>query len=137
MLDLIVAAAVEEPPRSDPPSSPALGACYIVGGSPSGAWAGKSQYMAGYTTGGWRLIAPTEGMTAYIKTANVVARYRAGAWELGTLRGSELVLDGSRVVGPRLAAIPAPTGGANVDPECRSAINGILAALRQHGLIES
>jgi hypothetical protein len=42
-----------------------------------------------------------------------------------------------QVVGSRLAAIPGPSSGATVDAEGRAAINQILAALRQHGLIES
>ena len=136
-LDLIVAAAVEEAPRSSPPASPVAGACYIVGSSPSGAWAGKPQCIAGYTSGGWRFIPATDGMTAYVKAAGVCAQYRAGSWELGTLRGASLVVGGSQVVGNRLPAIPVPTGGSNIDVESRAAINQILAALRQHGLIES
>jgi hypothetical protein len=80
---------------------------------------------------------PLEGMSAYVKGADIWANYRSGAWELGTLRGATLVLGGLQVVGPRLAAIGPPIGGTNADPEARSAINQILAALRQHGLIES
>ena len=64
-LDLLVAPAVEEGPRDAPPASPNIGACYLVGASPSGDWVGKSMCIAGYTSGGWRLIQPTEGMTAY------------------------------------------------------------------------
>ena len=136
-LDLLTAAAVEEGPRNDPPANPSLGACYIVGSSPNGEWATKSQCIAGYTSGGWRFIAPKDGMGAYVKASALSANYRAGAWELGSLRGNSLVVGGSQVVGSRQAAISGPTGGATVDAECRSAINQILAALRQHGLIES
>ena len=78
-----------------------------------------------------------DGMGAYVKASALSANYRAGAWELGSLRGNSLVVGGSQVVGSRQAAISGPTGGATVDAECRSAINQILAALRQHGLIES
>jgi hypothetical protein len=133
----MVACAVEEAPRSAPPASPSAGACYLVGAAPTGAWIGKDQYFAGYTIGGWRFVPPLEGMSAYVKATGIWANYRNGAWELGTLRGATLVLGGVQVVGPRLAAIVAPVGGTNADPEARSAINQILAALRQHGLIES
>jgi hypothetical protein len=136
-LDLVAAAAVEEGPRSDPPATPALGSCYIVGSSPTSEWAGKSNCLAGYTSGGWRLIQPLEGMSAYVKATGTWASYRAGAWELGKVRGASLVLDGLQVVGARQAAISEPTGGANVDAEARGAVSQILAALRQHGLIES
>jgi hypothetical protein len=136
-LDLLVAAAVEEAPRSTPPSSPSVGASYIVGASPTGAWAGKSQHLAGYTSGGWRLVPPLEGMSAYVKANGTWANYRSGAWELGTLRGTNVVLGGVQVVGARLAAISAPVGGANADVEARTTISQILASLRQHGLIDS
>ena len=78
-----------------------------------------------------------EGTSAYVKATGVWANYRAGAWELGTLRATNLVLGGSQVVGARLAPIAGPSGGANVDAESRATINQVLAALRQHGLIES
>jgi hypothetical protein len=128
---------VEEAPRSAPPASPSVGACYLVGAAPTGAWTGKDQYFAGYTSGGWRFLPPLEGMSAYVKAAGLWANYRNGTWELGALRGGTLVLGGVQVVGSRLAAIAAPAGGTNADPEARSSIIQILAALRQHGLIES
>ena len=128
---------MEETPRNDPPANPAVGACYIVGNSPTGEWAGKSQYIAGYTSGGWRYIAPTAGMSVYVKAAGISAHNLAGAWEFGVLRGTALMLGGVQVVGSRLAAIPGPSGGAAVDAEGRATINQVLAALRQHGLIES
>ena len=121
-LDLLVAPAVEEGPRDAPPASPNIGACYLVGASPSGDWVGKSMCIAGYTSGGWRLIQPTEGMTAYVKSTGQTATYREGAWE---------------IAGGQLAAIPGPSGGSNVDVEARAAIDQVLAALRHHGLIES
>ena len=136
-LDFLVAGAVEEPPRPDPPATPTVGACYIVGDSPTGAWTGKSQAVAGYSTGGWRFIAPLEGMSAYVEASGVWANYRSGAWELGTLRGSSIVVDGQQVVGARTSAITSATGGTIVDEEGRAVIDQILVALRTHGLIES
>lgn len=136
-IDLLTAAAVEEAPRSDPPATPVIGSCYLIGTSPTGDWAGHGQCIAGYTSGGWRFVPAVEGMSAYVKAAGLWAQYRSGAWELGVVRGNALNLGGSQVVGNRLAAITEPSGGANVDSEARSVIDAILAALRQHGLIES
>ena len=136
-LDFLTAAAIEEAPRNDPPPNPIVGTCYIVGPSPTGMWAGKDQCIVGYTSGGWRYVAPVEGMSAYVKATGVYASYRAGTWEFGALRGTNLMLGGVQVVGSRQAAIPGPTGGTFVDVEGRFAIGQILAALRQHGLIES
>ena len=136
LLDVAVSAAVEQAPLATPPASPAVGACYIVAASPTGAWAGRTHNLAAYTSGGWRFLAPLEGMTAYVRSSSVWAAFRSGAWELGVVRGSTLVLAGQQVVGARGAAIPDPAGGATVDAEARSAIAQILNAIRQHGLVE-
>jgi hypothetical protein len=136
-LDFLIAGAVEEAPRPDPPATPTVGACYIVGDSATGAWAGKSQAVAGYSTGGWRLIAPLDGMSAYVKASKIWISYQSGSWELGAVRGLKVMINGEQIIGSRGVAIASPAGGSTVDAEARSSIDQILAALRTHGLIES
>ena len=134
---MLIAAAVEGLALAAPPASPAVGNCYIVGASPSGAWAGKAHHLAAYTSGGWRFIAPRDGLNAYVKSNGATAVYRSGAWVFGDLSGSQVSVDGTKVVGARGAAIANPTGGAVLDAEARAAIGLMLAALRQHGLIQT
>lgn len=136
LLDALVVPAAEAAPQATPPATPVAGNCYLVGASPTGAWAGQANKIAQFTSAGWRFISPPEGMSAYVRASGQSARYRDGAWEIGQLRGSNVVLAGVQVVGPRAGAIAAPSGGATVDSQARSAIGSILAALRQHGLIE-
>ena len=135
-LDFLVAGAVEEPPRSDPPALPTIGAAYIVGGTPTGDWAGRSRCIAGYSDGGWRFISAAEGMRIYVKAAETIAVFRAGEWEIGSVRCSQLVVSGQQVVGARGDGIGTPTGGLTIDVEARAAIDEILERLRSHGLIE-
>lgn len=135
-LDSLVAPAVEELPRSAPPPSPVAGACYIVGPSPTGEWTGKADHLAAFTSAGWRFIPPQDGLTCYVRSASSWALFRTGAWEVGEVRGSSVVLAGQQVVGQRLGAIVTPSGGSVVDSEARGSLGQILAALRQHGLIE-
>ena len=137
ILDILVAAAVEEPPRNSPPSAPAVGACYIVGSAPTGVWAGTAQNIAAFTSGGWRFTPPFEGLTAYVRSTATSAAYRAGAWEIGVLRGTNVVIGGQQVVGGRAGAIASASGGTTVDAQARSVIDQILGAMRQHGLIET
>ena len=136
-IDALVSGAVEEPPRPSPPAAPALGACYIIADGATDAWAGMSNSLAAWTSGGWRFIAATEGMSLYERTSGTWMTFRNGGWESGTLRGSALLIGGQQVVGPRAAAIESPTGGATIDAESRTAIDAILGTLRQHGLIET
>jgi hypothetical protein len=136
-LDLLVAGAVEEPPVNAPPASPGTGQCWIVGASPSGAWAGKPGHVAGYTAAGWRLIAPTDGMVLIVRSTGTFATYRGGAWDIGEVRTGSVKVAGQQVIGAQQAAIANPSGGSTVDAEARTALAAILAALRGHGLISS
>ena len=72
-----------------------------------------------------------------VRGRGAMASFRAGAWEIGTLRGSSLAIDGTKVVGAQEPAIANPSGGATVDAEGRAALGAVLAALRSHGLIRA
>jgi len=78
-----------------------------------------------------------DGLAAVVRTNGSTSVYRNGAWEIGKLRGSEVAIDGVKVVGAQQAAIAAPAGGSTVDAQARTAVAGILTALRAHGLILS
>lgn len=117
-LDIVVAGAVEEPPRAAPPDSPAEGACYIVEVMATGDWAGHDGCVAAWTSGGWRFVAPIEGMSFRVRSTGTTLSFADGAWQSG-------------------AAIASPAGGATIDDEARAAVDAILAALRLHGLIAS
>jgi hypothetical protein len=137
LVDLLIAASVEAVPVAAPPSSPILGAFYRVSSSgASGAFAGHEGALAGWTAGGWRFVAPVEGMRLTERGSGVELAYRSGAWASGSLRTSEVVIGNQKVVGARQAAVPDPVGGGVIDSDGRLAIARILAALRTHGLIE-
>ena len=98
-----------------------VGTSYIVASQAAGEWVGQDGALATYTPGGWRYVAPTDGLIVLEKATGTTLRYRSGAWE--------------QVLGSRQAAIPDATGGTTVDAESRAAISAILSALRAHGLI--
>jgi hypothetical protein len=117
------------------PTTPALGACWIIGASPTGVWAGKAQHLACWTSGGWRFMPPREGMSCWNVADALTVRYTGGAWVKGVEQALSFKIGGQQVVGARSAAILNVTGGSTVDVEARFAINTILAMLRYHGLI--
>lgn len=137
LLDLAVQPVVEAVGIDTPPAAPADGACWIVGSRPSGAWTGQAQALAGWTADGWRFVAARDGMAAWSRADDTVARFADGSWTIGRISGTRVILGGAAVVGARQGAIAAPGGGGVADPEARAAISAILAALRSHGLIES
>ena len=137
MLDTLVAAAVRDLPANDPPQSPSAGDCYLVGDAPSGEWSQFPEHIAAFGSGGWRFIAPREGMAVLVTSSGLIAAYRAGAWEIGDVRVSRLTVDGMQVVGAQAAAIADPAGGTMIDTEARATVSEMLAASRQHGLISA
>ena len=113
-----------------------MGAAYVVGPTPTDAWAESANCVAAWTSGGWRFVAPTDGLAFQIKSNGLQIVFRDGAWDMGNLRASAVIVDDQQVVGGRAAAIASPSGGTTVDSEARAAVDAILAALRQHGLID-
>jgi hypothetical protein len=136
-LDTLVGGAVETGPLAVPPASPSIGDAYIVDESPTADWAGRPGSVAAYTSGGWRFVEPVDGLSLYVKSQGQWASFRAGSWEIGQLRGSSVIIGDQQVVGSRAAAIAPASGGMTIDAEARAAIDDILVAMRQHGLIES
>ena len=134
-VDVAVGAAVDGIGGNAPPASPADGQCFILGAGPTGAWAGHALAIAGYAAGGWRFVEAVAGLTALDNASGQVAVFDGTAWELGTVKGAKLEIAGNQLVGPRLAAIANPSGGATVDAEARTAIVAILGRMRAHGLI--
>jgi hypothetical protein len=135
LLDLATQAVVEAVGRNVPPDAPAAGACWIVGGTPSGPWAGQAQALAGWTDGGWRFVAARAGMAVWSQADGAMARFDGAAWSIGTLAGTRLVLGGASILAARQPAIAAPASGTTVDAEGRAAISAIIFTLRTHGLI--
>lgn len=115
LLDAAVQPVVESEAAA-PPASPLSGQGWLVGSTPSGAFGGHAGSIAVWTAGGWRFVAPFEGMTVWRRDAEIVLRYDSGGWVGG-------------------AAVSVPSGGAVIDAEARAAIAKIVARIRGAGLI--
>ena len=138
LLDLLVGGSVEAGPIAAPPATPVSGALYLVAASgATGAFAGYEGRLAGWTAGGWRFVAPVEGMRQTMRASGVDLHYWNGAWRSGSVRAEELVVGGAKVVGAAAGAIAAPAGGSVIDVQGRTCLAQILAALRGHGLIQT
>ena len=137
LIDLLLHGCVAGVAEDTPPANPAVGACWIIGTAPTGAWTGKARQVAGMTDGGWRFVPPREGMTLWWSGSETTVVFRGRSWRTGEVRGTRLTIDGVPVVGAQRAAIAAPSGGSVRDEEARTALSAVLAALRGHGLIAS
>ena len=135
-IDLALHPAVEEAPAAAAPEAPEEGRCWIVAAPGAGDWEGHDGELAMWSEGGWRFLAPAPGTIAWNKAASLPLLWDGSQWREGTLLCSGLVVNGLRVVGPRQASVPSPSGGTIIDEEARAAINALTAALMSHGLIE-
>ena len=82
-LDFLSKTSVIDTTISTPPSSPATGAAYIIGPSPTGAWSGNANALAGYYAG-WSIKPPEAGWTAWTQNGNRLLYYNGSAWALLT-----------------------------------------------------
>ncbi len=135
LIDLLLHGCVAEVARDAPPPAPSAGQCWIVGPAPTGDWTGHAGQIAGMTDGGWRFVAPREGMRLWWTGGETTVEFRGGEWRRGEVPARRILIDGTPVVGAQQAAIASPTDGATRDEEARTALSAILAALRAHGLI--
>ena len=136
-LETLVQPVVETIGSNTPPAAPVDGMSWIVGPSPSDAWVGQAAAIASWTAGGWRFTAPVAGMWLWVAGEGLWARRTGSAWELGRIPAAALMVGGQQVVGARQPGVTVTPGGGVVDAEARAAISGIIAALRNHGLIAS
>ena len=100
--------------RNDPPATPAPGQVWIVGTTPTGAFAGQSNCIAGWTDGGWRFARPVQGMRVHDLQSGAM-RLFDGTWKV-------------------VSAPSAPTGGAVVDSEARASLVLVIQALKAIGI---
>jgi hypothetical protein len=121
---------------AEPPAAPEEGQCWIVASPGTGDWEGRDGLLAMWSEGGWRFLAASPGTIAWTKAASLPLLWDGTQWGEGMLLSSGLAVNGVRVVGPRQAGVPSPSGGTIIDEEARAAITAITAALMSHGLIE-
>jgi hypothetical protein len=67
-----------------PPGAPANGDAHIVGGTPTGAWAGNADNVAYYYSG-WKFFTPVEGMKVWAKDEDVIYIHDGTAWNAASV----------------------------------------------------
>lgn len=81
ILDVLLHAVAQDVGLNTPPGSPAVGQCWVVGASPTGAWAGKaSQIVQAADGGGWFFVAPFKRLRLWNEAADEYYVYDGAAW---------------------------------------------------------
>ena len=105
---------VVEGEAAAPPASPVVGQAWLVAAGPSGDFTGHEAEVAGWTTDGWRFLAPREGFVVFDRTAQCFRKF-GEAWD------------------SPVAPAP-PSGGATIDAEVRAAVVSIIEKLVAAGV---
>jgi hypothetical protein len=79
-LDALVQLAVLDRDLSAPPASSITGARYIVGGTPTGDWAGKAGQVAVWDGAAWLFHVPEPGWLAFVLDENGLVAWSGSAW---------------------------------------------------------
>ncbi|MBV7258399.1 DUF2793 domain-containing protein [Erythrobacter sp. WH158] len=116
MIDGIIQFGVDDS-LSAPPSSSSDGAIFRIAPAATGDWAGKDDQIAMRISGAWNYSIPKEGMRVFDRSAQQFLLFKT-SWVAP--------------VEPEL-----PTGGAVIDQEARSAVDGVIQALRNAGIFTS
>ena len=113
--DLLLHCAVEGRLTS-PPAAPSPGQAWLVGVAADGAFVGHEHEIAAWTDGGWRFLAPVEGLRVFDRSRGAFRIFIAGAWD-------------------EPASIAPPTGGATVDAQARATLTQVLEKLVAAGVL--
>jgi hypothetical protein len=113
LTDALIHCAIEAEATA-PPATPVDGTSWLVGPSPTGAWAGQAGKLACRQAGNWLFATPRDGMRVLNK-ATGQERFYFGTWQAP-------------------ATPAAPSGGTTVDVEARTAITSLINALRYVGV---
>lgn len=101
--------------QAAPPSDPVDGESYRVTAPAADAWEGCEDHLALRIAGDWHFIPPREGLRVFDSAADRSLFFREG-WQSAT------------------AAVP-PANGTVIDIEARAAIDQLISALRNAGIL--
>ena len=115
-IDSLLFPHVEAAGVNAPPANPVAGQAWIVGDGPIGAWLGKAHQLAIWSIGGWRYVTLPLGSVIPVGNPRKMWRCAHDGWH------------------PPVT-VNLPTGGVTVDAEARHALDSLIAAITDYGVI--
>jgi len=111
-----------------PPGSPVNGDRYIIGPSPTGAWASKANQVAVRVAGAWEYYVPATGWAAFVVDENTFYHFAGSAWSASigaspydihvTMNGKPPTgVTLARVIFPRTTIFPSGLSGSYAKSE--------------------
>jgi hypothetical protein len=81
-LDALVQPVAQQVGLNTPPGSPVDGQCWIVGSTPTGAWAGQANKLAPRIGGAWAFHTPFVGLVVFDAATLAQRVWNGGIWAL-------------------------------------------------------
>lgn len=112
-----------------PPVSPAAGDIYILGATPTGAWASQANKIAAYYSGSWKFVTPKTGATYFVIDVGRFYKWGGSAWATADVASLDDLSDAS-VSGAAQYEVLAYDGSNFVNTSSLHALNsiGVVAA---------
>jgi hypothetical protein len=94
---------IEDRNAVTPPGSPATGALYHLGASPTGVWAGQAGKIAGFFDGAWTFYTSQEGWRMWVKNENLYFIYDGSSWLAQDWRATNVKREILTIIAPGAA----------------------------------
>lgn len=98
LYDAIIQLQIIQLYLNTPPVSPVAGDRYIVGGTPTGAWAGKAYKLAYFVDGVWSFSDPVKGWIAYNQADGILYVLNDSNVWVNVLSGTALTINDTNFV---------------------------------------
>ncbi|MEW6775039.1 MAG: DUF2793 domain-containing protein [Bdellovibrionota bacterium] len=99
-LDAVVHLSILDRDLSAPPGSPAAGGRYIVGSSPTGAWATHAGEIAVYRDGAWAFYVPKAGWRVWVEDERRELYHDGTTWRAKFFESAQITLTAAAAIGP-------------------------------------
>ena len=116
LIDSLLAPTSQGVPQNAAPPAPASGQCWLVGGAPTGLWAGRAHALASWTEAGWRFVDLPVGSEVLVASNGQRWRRISTGWQAPT-------------------AIAPANAGPVIDAECRAVLAQLINALAARGIV--
>ncbi len=114
--------SVENDTTNAPPTV-VNGTAYIIGPSPTGAWAGLAGKIVIGESGAWAVYTPVEGTAVFNKALGYQVFYKSGVWQVDRATGKYIAVKITGMTPVSVAPITSTTVASTVTHACAKSTN--------------
>jgi hypothetical protein len=144
-IDALIARAVKDRGLNTPPGSPSDGDRYIVGTSPTGAWASKANQIALYdgNASAWVFYVPKKGWDVFVDDEGATYKYNGTTWwltsgeiEAAMFTTTQAAADAAAAIGGCVVKLPPGTISSGTTPSFAAGGNTAALIIQSNIILE-